>query len=90
MLNQLRISEFPTERSASTKNGIWWLLPRLHGTNPFGEKRPADPADGAVAAVGGAMFASVENDLEVEFVPAFAGEGPLKVPLGLDDVFTGC
>ena len=63
--------------------------PRLHRSDAFRKKGAADPADGAVAASGGAVFAPVENDLEVEFVPPFTGEGALQVFFGFDDVFPG-
>lgn len=33
------------------------------------------------------MLTTVEDDAEMELVPALAGESPLEVALGLDDVF---
>ncbi len=49
----------------------------------------AEEAFFSVAASGGAMFAAVEDDLEVEFVPGVAWEEFFEVAFGLDDVFTG-
>lgn len=55
----------------------------------FREKLTAEQAAFPIAAAGGAVFAAVENNLEVEAVPRVAGEEFLQVALGDDDVFSG-
>lgn len=64
-------------------------LLRFHGPFAFGETGAADVADGAIATPGGAVFAAVKNDLEMELVPNRLREKAFEVFFGLRDVFTG-
>ena len=53
-------------------HGTHWGAPLLlcgYSLPPFREQFPAQEADGAVAAAGGAMFTATVNDLKVELVP---------------------
>ena len=56
---------------------------------PGGKQFAAEQAAFAIAAAGGAVFAAVEDDLEVELVPGLAGEEAFEVGFRLDDVFAG-
>ena len=63
----------------------------IRGYRPEGaflsEEFAAEQAGFPVAAAGAAMFAAVEDDLEVEAVPVLAGEEFFQVAFGLFDVF---
>lgn len=63
-----------------------WNLGRGLGS---GEEFAAEEAGFAVAAACGAVFAAVEDDLEVELVPGVAWEEFFEVAFGLFDVFGG-
>lgn len=54
---------------------------------PIGIAGGADFADPAIAAPGGAVFAPVENNLQVQGIPVLSGEQFFQVPLCLGDTF---
>jgi hypothetical protein len=70
-----------------TKGIIPVLIACTQAYMGLGEEFFAEEALFAVAAAGGAVFAAVEYDLKVEFVPGFAWEEFFEVVFGLCDVF---
>jgi hypothetical protein len=57
------------------------------GSLSIREEFPTKRAYGAVASPGAAVFAAVEDDLEMQFVPALLWKGALQIFLGLHYVF---
>ncbi len=51
-----------------------WLFLGHDGLLPLGIEGCADLAEGAVAASGGAMFATVEDDLQMQIIPRRFGK----------------
>jgi len=49
----------------------------------------AEHAEFPIAAAGGAVFATVEDDLEVEFVPCIPWKELFQIAFGLFNVFAG-
>lgn len=57
------------------------------GLFAIGEEFATERANGAVAAPGGAVFASIENDLQMQGIPAGFWKNGFQIRFGLDDIF---
>jgi len=77
-----------TASSSQTKDCDKLRFLRLQGTFPVREKRGADFTNSAITAAGGAMFTTIKNDLEVQFIPSAHGKEALQITLSLSDIFT--